>query len=200
MAGKIKIWPIGWVLLVSLAAHGQKQKMEPSGRLDFAVTYNAAYAGLAPGGQQFWLNGGGAELTGQFYRGLGAVANVTGLHTANTGAGVPLNLLTTTFGPSYTWTSALRSASARTVSIFGEGLVGEAHGFGSLFPGPSSTNTVAVSLAVQIGGGVDMNLSQHLSLRAVQASWLRTQFPNTTTNVQNDFLVGAGIVFHTGNH
>jgi peptidoglycan-associated lipoprotein len=125
---------------------------------------------------------------------------VTGLHAANTGAGVPLNLLTTTFGPRYTWTPAHRSAPARTVSIFGEGLVGEAHGFDSLFPGPSSANTSALSLAVQVGGGVDISLSQHLSLRVVQASWLRTQFPNTTTNVQNDLLLGAGIVLHTGNH
>jgi hypothetical protein len=200
MAGRIKIWLIGGALLVSLAAQGQQQSVQPAGRLDFAVTYNAAYAGLAPGNQQFWLNGGSAELAGQLYRGLGVVANVTGLHAANTGAGVPLNLLTTTFGPRYTWTPVHRSASARTVSIFGEGLVGEAHGFDSLFPGLSGANTSALSLAVQVGGGIDIGLSKHLSLRAVQASWLRTQLPNTTTNVQNNLLLGAGVVFHTRSH
>jgi hypothetical protein len=197
MAGTRKIWVIGGALLVSLAAQGQQQSRQPAGRLNFAVTYDAAYAGLASGDQQFWLNGGSAELAGQLYRGLGVVANVTGLHTANTGAGAPLNLLTTTFGPRYIWTRAHRSAPVRTISIFGEGLAGEAHGFDSLFPGPSSANASALSLAVQVGGGVDIGLSQHLSLRAVQASWLRTQFPNTATNVQNDLSVGAGVVFRS---
>jgi hypothetical protein len=58
--------------------------------------------------------------------------NVTGLHTADTGAGVPLNLVAATVGPRYTWTNYF--ASQRTVSIFGEDLIGEAHGLDSLFP------------------------------------------------------------------
>jgi len=33
----------------------------------------------------------------------------------------------------------------------------------------------------------------------IQADWLRTQLPNSTTNVQNDLHLGAGIVFHTAN-
>jgi opacity protein-like surface antigen len=197
MTGKIKRLLLCTVLLAPLAAQAQQQSTLPVGRLAFAVTYNAAYAGLASGNQQFWLNGGSAELTGQLYRGLGVVANVTGLRTANTGAGVPLNLVTTTFGPRYTWTH--NSTLQRTVSIFGEGMIGEAHGFDSLFPGPSHSDTNSLSLAMQAGGGVDVGLSSHLSIRAVHISWLRTQLPNTTTNVQNDLLVGVGIVFHTRN-
>jgi hypothetical protein len=197
MAGKIKGLLFGGMLLASFAAQAQQQSTPPAGHLELAVTYNAAYAGLASGNHQFWLNGGSAELAGQLYRGLGVVANVTGLHTANTGADVPLNLVTTTFGPRYTWTHY--SASQRTISIFGEGLIGEAHGFDSLFPGPSSSDTSSLSLAAQAGGGIDVGLSRHLSVRAMQISWLRTQLPNTATNVQNDLQIGAGIVFHTGN-
>lgn len=196
MLGKIKRLLLGGVLLAPVAAQAQQQSTLPAGRLDFAVTYNAAYAGVAPGNQQFWLNGGSAELTGQLYRGLDVAANVTGLHTASTGAGVPLNLVTTTFGPRYTWTH--HSTSQRTVSIFCEGLIGEAHGFDSLFPGTSRSDTSSLSLAAQAGGGVDVGISRHISVRAAQISWLRTQFPNTTTNVQNDLLLGAGIVFHIG--
>ena len=108
------------------------------------------------------------------------------------------NLLTTTFGPGYTSTLARGSATAHTTSIFVEGLIGEAHGINNLLPSPSGANTIAASLPVQIGGGVGIHLSQHLSLRAAQASWLRTQLTNSTTNVQNDFLTGTGIVLHTG--
>ena len=43
-----------------------------------------------------------------------------------------------------------------------------------------------------------MALSPHITLRAAQVGWLRTQLPNAGSNVQNDLRVGAGIVFHTG--
>jgi hypothetical protein len=46
-----------------------------------------------------------------------------------------------------------------------------------------------------VGGGVDIGLSPHFALRVFQADWLRTQFPNADTNVQNNFRVAAGIVF-----
>jgi peptidoglycan-associated lipoprotein len=145
----------------------------------------------------FWMHGGSVELSALAYRGLGIVANVTGLHIGNSGEGVPLNLLTTAFGPRYTWERNAGRSSGRSFSLFGQGLVGEAHGFGSLFPDPSGATSDADSLAVQVGGGVDMGLSRHVSLRLVQANWLRTQMPNATTNVQNNLQLGAGVVFHS---
>jgi hypothetical protein len=50
-------------------------------------------------------------------------------------------------------------------------------------------------LAAKVGGGLDLKLSHHVSVRLVEANWLRTQLPNSTTNVQNDVELGAGIVF-----
>ena len=79
------------------AAQAQQKSALPAGRLDFAVTYNAAHAGQVSGSQQFWLNDGSARLSGQPYRSLGAVANVTRMHTSNTAAGVPLNIDTTSY-------------------------------------------------------------------------------------------------------
>jgi hypothetical protein len=38
---------------------------------------------------------------------------------------------------------------------------------------------------------------RHLSVRLIEVNWLRTQLPNSTTNIQNDLELGAGIVFHT---
>jgi peptidoglycan-associated lipoprotein len=145
----------------------------------------------------FWMQGGSVELSGQAYRGLGVVADVTGLHTASAGVDTPLNLVTTTFGPRYTWQTHARRSSGRSIELFGQGLVGEAHGFDSLFLGSSGTTKDALSLAVQVGGGVDMGLTRHISLRMIQANWLRTQMPNATTNVQNNLLLGAGVVFHS---
>ena len=185
------------LLFTDAFAGAQQQNMPQADHLEFAVMYSGAYANLASDTNRFWLNGGTAELAGQSHHGYGAVCNVTGQHTASTGAGVPLNLLTTIFGPRYTWTPSRLSGQARTVSIFVEGLAGEAHGFRGLFPGPSSADSSSLSLAVKIGGGVEVSLSRHLSLRVVEASWLRTQLPNTTTDVQNNLQLDAGFVFHS---
>jgi hypothetical protein len=51
------------------------------------------------------------------------------------------------------------------------------------------------TFALQVGGGVDLRLSPHFAIRPLQADWLRTQFPNGATNVQNDLRLGAEIVF-----
>jgi hypothetical protein len=35
-------------------------------------------------------------------------------------------------------------------------------------------------------------------MRVVEASYVRNELPNNTNNTQNDFLVGAGLVYHSG--
>ena len=46
-----------------------------------------------------------------------------------------------------------------------------------------------------MGSGLDVNLSPHIALRAIQANWLRTQMPNSTNNLQNSLQLGSGLVF-----
>jgi hypothetical protein len=180
-----------WLLLsaawLSSAAMASAQT---KGEMSMAVTYDATYAGLTNVQNNFWMQGGGIDLAGTFWHGLGAVAQVQGMHTANTGQGVPLSMITATFGPRYTWRRG-------RVDVFGQGLVGEADGFRSLFPTPHVAITSANGLAAQAGGGLDLRIARHVSVRALQVSWLRTQLPNSTTNVQNDLAVGAGIVWHS---
>lgn len=157
--------------------------------ISIAVTYAAAHAGITTGASTFWMQGGGIDLVGTFWHGrLGAVADVHGLHVANTGQGVPLSLVTATFGPRYI-------VRVKRTQIFGQVLVGEANGFRSLFPAPRAAIDSSNSLALQAGGGVDFALKRHLSLRLFQASWLRTQLPNSTTNVQNNLMLGTGVAF-----
>lgn len=73
----------------------------------------------------------------------------------------------------------------------------EADGFYGLYPAPGRALTSSNSFAVQTGGGVDVGISRHLAVRLFQADWLRTQLPNSTTNVQNNLRLAAGIVFRT---
>lgn len=84
--------------------------------------------------------------------------------------------------------------------VFGQGLIGQAWGFNSYSPSPSGVQTDAVAFALEVGGGVDVGLSRHFAFRPIQADWPRTQFPNGTTNVQNNLRLAAGLVFRIPQH
>lgn len=163
--------------------------------VDFAVTYTEQYSNLVST-PTFWHSGGSAELSAQLRHGFGMAANVAGTQTSNAaGSGVGLSLVTATFGPRYTYYKPLGSAHKRTLAIFGQGLLGQAWGFNSYFPTASGAITSDNSLALQVGGGVDLGLTRHIGIRVFQADWVRTQLPNGTTDVQNTLRLGAGIVF-----
>jgi hypothetical protein len=158
------------------------------GRLDVTFAYNVAKANIVSG-TGFTLQGGTLQVQDRFWRGLGVVADVSGLHagaTPNSSAG--LNLVSATFGPRYTWFPG----QAR-VKIFGEALGGEAWGSSSMFPGAGGVVPDSSSSALEIGGGLDLMVSTRVGVRALQADWLRTALPNATTNVQNNLRLGFGL-------
>ena len=157
-------------------------------RLEFAVSYQSMLANPV-GGNTFWFQGGSAQLHGQFWHGLGTVADVAGLHAGNIGTNVNADLVTATFGPRYSW-----QIPRKRCTVYGQALVGEAFGLNSVFPGASSATETANSLAIVLGGGVNYSLRPRLSLRILDANWVRTQLPNATTNVQNNLRIGAGLV------
>lgn len=164
--------------------------------VDLAVTYTAQHSNLVSN-PTFWQQGGSIELSAQAYHGFGIAANVTGTNVGDAAnSGADLTMVTTTFGPRYTW---YRPAK-HSLAIFGQGLIGEAHGFNSYFPTAAGSLTDYNSFAVQVGAGVDIGLSRHFAVRVIQADWLRTQFPNSTTNVQNSFRIAAGIVLRFSQH
>lgn len=168
---------------------------ETQPELDLALGYDANH-GMTTQSSGFWAQGGQAHLTGTFYHGLGMVADVTGTHAGGIGPDkVGLTLITTTFGPSYTWALPRRGKSTRQWKIFSESLVGVAFGIDSVFPGPTGAESSANSLALQLGGGADLDLTRDFGLRLLQADWLRTQLPNGGTNVQNNLQLGAGILW-----
>lgn len=167
---------------------------------DLAVNYTEQYSNLVST-PTFWHNGGSIELSTQTYRGFGLAANIAGTHTDNAaGSHVELSLVTATFGPRYTWYHPMGAERKRSLAIFGQGLLGQAWGFDSYFPDPAGAQTDAESMALQVGGGVDLGLSRHFGVRIFQADWVRTQLPNGTTNVQNTLRLGAGVLFRFPDH
>ena len=163
------------------------QTPAPRQEVDLAVTYLAQRSNLTPG-QFFWRQGGTFELSTQGPHGLGIAMNIEGSEASNIlGTGIDLDTLTTTFGPRYTW-------HHRKVAVFGQGLIGESHAWNSYFPQTGGPVTDFNTFALQVGGGVDLPISRHFAVRPIQADWIRTQFPNATTTVQNNLRLGAGIV------
>jgi hypothetical protein len=87
----------------------------------------------------------------------------------------------------------LLSAGAFALSGCGS----SANGFRGVYPKSPAPDSSSNGFAAKVGGGLDLNVSHHVSVRLVEANWLRTQLPNSATNIQNDLTLGAGIVFHT---
>jgi hypothetical protein len=163
---------------------------QPKYPLDVTVTYNATLSNAITS-SHFWMQGGSVQIHGQFWRGWGAAADIAGAHVSNINtSGMGLDMATATFGPRYTW-----SPAHQRYALFGQALAGIANGFNSVFPAATGAVSSSDSLALQIGGGVNLALSRHVAVRALDADWLHTQLPNGTTNVQNNLRLGAGVVF-----
>ena len=179
-----------WAGALAWGHQTQSQASQTTGTLDVAVVHNATMANVVVS-NTFWMQGGSIQLHGQFWRVLGIVADVAGLHASNaSGSGVGLDLVTATFGPRYTW-----SPQHRRYAFFGQVLLGEANGLNSVFPTPTGAIDSDHGLALYVGGGANVHLTRHLSVRALEANWLRTQLPNATENVQNNLRLGTGLIF-----
>jgi hypothetical protein len=181
-----------WVCIIVILAARAGAQMEPQARgsMEVAVTYNPTLANTV-GGYGLSMQGASVQVRGQFFRGWGVVADVSGLHTnmlPHSMAG--LDLVTADFGPQYTWLPV-----HHRLALFGQFLVGEAFGMNSIFPSIGGVSSSANGLALQVGGGMNLPLSSHIGVRAFEADWLRTALPNSTTNVQNNLRLGVGIFF-----
>jgi hypothetical protein len=173
-----------WSQALSPALAAQEQPA----RLEATFTYNPVLANVTIG-DEFGMQGGSVQIQAKLWRRFCAVADVAGLHTSNmNGSGVGLDLVTTTFGPRYILTR-------HRMVFFGQALVGGAFGLNGIFPTSTGTNSTANSIAVEIGGGINVPFTRHFAIRALDANWLRTQLPNATTNVQNNLRLGAGMVY-----
>jgi hypothetical protein len=177
--------------ILAQTAVAQATAAQPDrGRLEVSATYGALLSNAITS-DRFWMQGGSVEVEAPFFHGLGAVADIAGMHTGNIkSSSVGLDLVTATFGLRYTW-----APMRKKYEFFGQGLLGEADGFHGLFPTPTGAADSSNSMAVEAGGGMNVTLSRRMALRAFEISWLRTQLPNSDTNVQNNVRFGAGIVF-----
>jgi len=170
-------------------------KLFDATRYDFAVGYNNIRANAPPKDCGcFDMNGGFAFGSYHVNDWLRLAGEFTGGHSSNISPlGQGLTLLTFTGGPQISH----RFGKFRP---YGEVLVGGAHGSDSYFPSKTTSSTSASSFAFSTGGGLDINVTTNISLRAVDVQYLRTSFPNAVNNEQNQMMIGAGVVFKFYGH
>jgi hypothetical protein len=165
---------------------------------DVAITYVAERAKLVNSNCGcFWLQGGSGDFSWTLYRGWGVAANLTGVHAGNVGTGVELDKVLFAMGPRYTYSPRTWPGHRiGAVSIFGEGLFGGVHGFNTIFPSRSGPVGAGSSFAMLFGGGIDVHLSRHIGIRAVEADYIRSTLPNGAGTEQNDLRLASGVSFH----
>ncbi len=152
-----------------------------------ALTYQATRSNAGPGQCGcFFLQGGSAQVSVPVVGPLSIAGEIAGGTKSKAYLGYDVSLITYTVGPQ------LRLTRGR-FEPFAEALLGGAHGSGLPFGTTGSTS--ANSFALVLGGGVDVALSAHFALRAVEADYLHTELPNTGNNRQNNLRLGAGLRF-----
>lgn len=165
---------LGAVLLFSGAAAAQDEN--PKAEVFAGYSYVRANAS----GTGFNLNGGSASVSFNPTSSLGIVTDFGGYHVGNIGGfSVDGNVYSYMFGPKL----ALRSGR---VTPFVHALFGGAHATEGTFG--VSENAFAMAL----GGGLDVNATDHIGIRLIQAEYFMTRFFSES---QNNARISAGVVF-----
>lgn len=156
------------------------------------------------------FNGWEAQGTFNFARHLGVTADLSGASLSpfsfsllGFSVGTYQRLNNYLFGP--TVTTSLGRSAVFAHALFGEARSSLGAGVGIPIIGGISTGlTSANAFTMAFGGGIDIPLTRHLAIRAVQVDYVRTQFRATdalTTrlssslgNRQNSFRYSTGIV------
>jgi len=143
---------------------------------------------LNPGGGSTGANcqGGAGSVAGNLNHWFGVVGDFGACKITGQPSGTSAHLVNYLFGPKLTYRSHGRLAPFAQVLFGGEHIGLSASGLGS-----SSDS----SLAMTFGGGADYELTNHVSLRVIQAEYLYTKFGGTH---QNNARISAGVVYRWG--
>jgi outer membrane immunogenic protein len=162
---------------------------------DAAATYQWVHTNAGPGQCGcFGLNGGGVSGSWNVLGPWSVVADVSSGFT-NSGAPAGHSLTLTSFmaGARYQLPGLPRTWAhgAHRVQPFAQVLVGAAHAGG----GVAGIGDGSYGFASRVGGGLDVPVSRRFTVRAIQMDYYLTRIANAVNDHQNNFLVGAGVVF-----
>jgi len=178
-------------LLALLAVTALAQ--QPPNTIDAYVTYSEMYANAPVGGCGcFWMSGGVGGLSIPVWRNFSAVVETGGNATDHIpGFNAGLSLFYGLGGVRW------RVANHTRFQPFGQALFGGVHGFDSYFPAPVGKlpTSYDTSYAGTVGGGLDIAVSKHIWIRAIQADYFYSELRNLQGDRQNQLRIGAGVLF-----
>lgn len=162
---------------------------EEAPKVDVFAGYSYVQANPStPTLDSFHLNGGSVSGAYHFTNWLSGVADFGGYTNGNIGRdGFGGTMSTYLFGPRISY------QHFRRITPYGQVLFGVARTNASAFFTGSSQNAFAMTA----GGGVDLRLADHWSLRPLQVEYLLTRFQETSVGnqAQNNLRVSTGVVF-----
>lgn len=166
------------------------------------------------GNRMVGLNGGSVSLAFNLNRYVGIVGDFGGYDDSQlqlTGSGANQPRTVSSNGTAFTYMGGPRISWRNTSRFtpFAQVLVGGVHGGPVTIANCSGAVCVALpsqnALALTAGGGLDIRLTRHVTLRPVQAEYMMTRFANVTAGVsggssatQNDLRLSTGLVLSFG--
>jgi outer membrane protein OmpA-like peptidoglycan-associated protein len=199
---------------VAQAASGPRLRAKhhdvPKVELFLGYSYLRGVPTLSPANRMVDLNGGNASITFNVTHSLGLVGEFGGYNNTQlrlTGSGANPPRLADSGGSAYTYLFGPRLSYRRydRITPFAQALFGGAYASSVTLSNCTGANCTPLpqqnAFALVAGGGLDIRLSRHLSLRAVQAEYMMTRFNDPATSAsqqQNDLRLGTGLVFRFG--
>ena len=182
---------LGALLLSAVAASAQEAGTP---KVEVGLTYSWLHVNSANFDFQRTGNGGSAYFEYNVSPVLGLIADFGGY--ANTRTGINDTALTYLFGPRFN----LRHFARFTPYL--QFLFGGAHAWS----GPIDPQQTQDAFATAAGGGLDVNLNKHISIKPIQVEYVMTQFDSAALggstkgfgSHQNDIRYSGGVVFKFG--
>ena len=190
----------GFVLLFSVSARAQEEI--PKAEVFAGYSYIRGNAGF--GIPEFNMHGGSASFSYDPNSWLGIVGDFGGYHTGDIGGvSVDGNIYSYLFGPKIAfrrgrWTPFVQtlfggahvSGSAAVMSGVRAGRVRPQGSPGFIVSGSEN------AFAMAVGGGIDVNATNLIAIRLVQAEYFMTRFGVVnSSDTQNNIRVSVGVVF-----
>jgi outer membrane immunogenic protein len=172
---------LGFILMAAGSAKAQEGR-------GFEISGNYQYVRINPGGGASGINCQGGSGSGAAYLNtwLGVVGEFGACKVTGLPSGATSHEMDYLFGP-----RAYFHAHGRVYPFVQALFGGERFSAGVTGVGSASSNAFAAAL----GGGADVTLTRHVSLRALQVDYLYTHFGGAS---QNNMRLQSGIVWRIG--
>ena len=214
MAVAVSLVPMLHAQSAIATAQAPEHKYNYTPRVELFVGYThfgTFSTNAATGNRMVGLNGGSTSLAFNFNRYIALAADFGGYDDSQlqlTGTGANQPLVVNASGTAYTFLAGPRFSFRNSTRFtpFAQALFGDVHATAVTVSNCTGTACTPLpaqdAFAMTAGGGLDIGLTRHISLRAVQAEYMMTRFaplPATGSSAsQNDLRLSTGLVFRFG--